>query len=172
MASDSDFELWENTGLGRVMVWRNEGAGVWTHEPIRGGRTVALTPQERRYNQAKIATHKQDPFANGTLVNVTLVEGEPDNEKILANPNQLRDDDMAELVDGPWAKLQAFLDRCESRQVVQRMLAMATEKESSGKTVDRIQKRLDVLAPDRIGVGSVITDPDPHEDAVPSGPGR
>lgn len=94
---DAAVETWRNTLAGKVVVNRIGEYGRMVASVVHGGRTFQITPQERRMNQSGIATPEQDPFTNGTLAPVELVDGEPDTEALRANPNALSEEDLPKL---------------------------------------------------------------------------
>lgn len=95
---DTGVELWRNVTAGVVVISRVGEYGRRLYESVTGGRVFQLTPQERRNMQMSAATEDLDMFTNGSLAPVSLVNGEPDNEPLLMNPNLLDDDDIPKLL--------------------------------------------------------------------------
>ncbi len=91
---DADqLETWMNVTKGRVVLRRVGSLGQIRHEMVGGGKTVHITPQERRMNQEVAANEDLDFFLNGTLQPIHLEEGE-DTEALRNNPNLWGDDEQ------------------------------------------------------------------------------
>ena len=82
-------ETWHNTTDCTIYVTRIGEYGKRSTELVYGRRNLTITPQERRINQQACAIPEQDVFTNGTLQPTSLIDGEPDTERLRSNPNML-----------------------------------------------------------------------------------
>jgi hypothetical protein len=91
-------ETWVNVSAGLVHLIKIGEYGRRETELVYGGRTFAITPQERRLNQSQIFDPiKNDPFSNGSFKPLVLLDDEKDTAILRANPNVLDDDAITEL---------------------------------------------------------------------------
>lgn len=139
------FEVWRNTGQGRIIIRRMTEMGGYRHESIRGGAEVHLTEQERRYNQS-LSTPEQDPFANSMLIRVDLDDGGPTAE--MPAMDQLSDERIDSLLDAHWKTMEKALADMTSIPAVRRILVRAQETGASAKRLDQLRTRLHELQPD------------------------
>jgi hypothetical protein len=91
----ADVETWQNETLGIVAINRVGEYGRQTVDLIQGGRRFQVTPQERRMNQNATNSTEQDVFTNGTLRPLNLIDGDPDTERLMANPNILKEGELS-----------------------------------------------------------------------------
>ena len=94
---DPGVETWSNTTPSLVHLIKIGEYGKRETQLVYGERMFTLTPQERRINQSQCFDPKNDPFTNGTLKPVALLDDEPDTEALRSNPNVLDDDDIVAL---------------------------------------------------------------------------
>lgn len=143
-----ELETWENTGNSRVVLKKYSHAGELVDEMLNGRRKVMLTPQERRINQELAANKALDPFSNGILAPVRLIETAEDLEDITSNPNLMSETDMRDLLKGHFKKLEARLTEVDSEPILRRLLEIAQEEDVTLGKVTAIEARLAQFQPD------------------------
>lgn len=122
-----ELETWRNSTRGRIVIKRVGEYGKPYDQMIEAGRTVQLTPRERRVNEDAVARDEYNPFTNGTLVPERLVDGEDDNERLLINPNKMDDGEAKQIFR---LKGERFTDRIEaidSLPVIERLLELVED---------------------------------------------
>jgi hypothetical protein len=124
---DSEVEIWRNTTAGMTFVTRIGEYGKNETELVYSGRTFSLTPAERRLNQHRSASRDLDLFTNGTFQPVSLVDGEPDNERLTQNPNTFSDEDIQDLLVLRGEAFQERINAVTSQAVLSRILDLARE---------------------------------------------
>lgn len=140
-------ERWENATKGRVVIRKFDARGNLGHEMVNAGRSINLTPQERKTNQEMAATEELDVFSNGTMQPLRLLEGTEEAKEIASNPNHLSDSDVKVLVKGHHKTLEKRLVDISNPSALQRMLEVARVEDCSVSTVQKIQDRLMEVAP-------------------------
>lgn len=135
-------ETWRNATAGTVFLVRLDHRGEMTlNEQVNAGRVIHLTPEERRINMEKAADETQDPFRNGILTPVRLIDTEEDARELAANPNSMSETDMRALFKAPrtFAGKIAAINNLTS---LERLLALAHDADATIKTVEHIQSRI------------------------------
>lgn len=124
-----DFETWKSAIAGVIVVKRFDRKGDILDEAIHSGKSIMLTPEERRLNQEIAAEPGLDPFQNGMLIPVKLLESADDYEDLKGNPNHLSEPEMRALLANPKAfdKLKGTLGSLSNPVTLQRLLAIAEE---------------------------------------------
>lgn len=142
------FEVWRNTGQGRIVIRRMSELGGYRHESVRGGGEVHLSEQERRYNQS-LSTPDQDPFSNSMLIRVDNIDDtpSPETDEVPAL-DRLSDERIDTLLDAHWKTMDKALAGITSVHAVRRILARAEETGASAKRVDQLRNRIRELDPD------------------------
>lgn len=156
-----------------VETWRNARKGliyVATFDPltkrrqsvaVRPDRTVSLTTQERQLNQDMCTSHDLDPFSNGSLVPVELVETAEDYEQITSNPNILDESDMEEILKLKTPSLKKRLGEITNTVAVERLLELATSEDNEANlTMAALKAIEDRLAELRPGNSPVVIEHD------------
>ena len=95
--SDVEKETWVNNGAGDVFVVAFDHQGQLVSLPVRSGKKVLLSVQERQINQEQAYTKDVDMFTNGRLTPLKLVDTAEDYIDIANNPNHLSEDDMKDI---------------------------------------------------------------------------
>jgi len=91
--SDPVVEEWENVSAGKVMVNRFTGVGhEERQDPVAPGRTILISTKE---HSSRCYADIADPFSNGIMRPVTLVETSKDLEDD-DNPNHMSESDIAD----------------------------------------------------------------------------
>lgn len=141
-----DFETWKSNIEGTLFVKRFDRRGDEVDERVDAGREIRLLPEERRLNQEIAATASLDPFQNGMLVPLKLVETAEDYEDLRGYPNHLTEDDMRGLLadrkdlDG----LREGIQTVSNPTTLVRFLAIAEEEDvdASMRQVAVLRERL------------------------------
>lgn len=137
-----DFETWQSAIRGLIIVKRFDRKGDPVDERIPAGGKIMLTPEERRFNQERVAEASLDPFQNGMLVPLKLVESAEDYDELKGNPNHLTEDDMRALLANPKKldELKKGVASVSNPTTLQRLLAIAESDE-----IDVTVKQLKVI---------------------------
>lgn len=172
-AEEQKLETWRNITRGRVVLQKYNSQGHLIDELIGGERQFHVTPAERRLNQERCANEELDPFANGTFAPVRLIDGEEDAKALADNPNVMSDSAMDDLFSAKGAT-PAFIERVNSISnpvTLNRMLAVANERDASVKQVDAIRARLEQVSPllavEVTATGAVKTAPPERRGVTP-----
>jgi len=142
-----EFETWESAIKGTIGVKKFDRRGDLATEIVRGGRLLHLTPDERRYNTERAATPGQDPFSNGMLVPVTLLDDSEDAAMIAANPNVLSADDLEALFSLHWKKFDGELSHITNVSALTRLMEMATDADATVRQMNSIKSRIAAVDP-------------------------
>lgn len=154
------YETWKNVTAGTVVLRKIDRNGELIHEVILGGRTFHVTPTERRLNEEQCALDSLDPFMNGILTPVRLIESAEDVEALRENPNHMSEDDMTELFKSKG--LKAFQEKVATVTnpiTLGRMVELAKEEEVNAtvRQVQILEARLEDVAPTAVKVNEVET---------------
>lgn len=145
ITSLKDFELWRSAIEGEVWIKQYDRRGDEISVRVPAGKEFRILPEERQINQEMAAEPHLDPFQNGMLIPVQLVESAEDFEELQDNPNHLTETDMAGLLDKPGdiEALSAALDKVNNPTTIVRLLAIAEGRdETTLKQVNLIRERL------------------------------
>lgn len=170
MADESpDLETWESSIAGRVVLKLRNTLGTLTATMVGPGKRAHLSPADRRYNQDKYATAAQDPFQNGTLRPVRLVEDDPDTAKLLSNPNLISADEMRALFKKPLPAFEARLATITLPVTIREIRRIAEDVEGATiRQLKAIEARLEAVAPTRFAEVTVAGG-DPDDESPPAG---
>lgn len=150
ITSVKDFETWESSIDGLIWLKKFDRRGDIIEERVKPHGKVLLTPEERRYNQEMIVEVANDPFQNGMLIPINLVETADDYEELRGNPNHLTEQDMRALLDNPkdLDGLEVSVANVSNPTTLQRLLAVAESEEvdATVKQVKIIRQRLAEIA--------------------------
>lgn len=122
-----DLETWRNVTRGRVVIKRVGEYGKPYDQMVEAGRTVQLTPRERRVNEDAVARDEYNPFTNGTLIPERLVDGDADNERLTVNPNKITDDEAKQIFRLRGERFTDRIEAIDSLPVVERLLELVEE---------------------------------------------
>lgn len=141
-----DFETWKSNLPGTLWIKRFDRSGNEIDERIDGGREVRVLPEERRLNQEIAATPELDPFQNGQLVPLKLVESAEDYDELRSYGNHLTEADMRALLKKPKAvaELVTAIESISNPTTLVRFLAISEEEEvdATVRQVKAIKDRL------------------------------
>ncbi len=138
MPVEPGVETWKNAGPSLVHITKIGEYGRRESELVYGGRVFGLTPQERRLNQSQCFDAKNDPFTNGTFISLTLLDDEPDTERLRANPNVLDDGAIAELFKLSGEAFNSRLVEITNTSVVDRLVDLAGQA-ATGASVQQLE---------------------------------
>lgn len=145
-----DFETWKSAIDGMVVLKRFDRKGDLEDEIVRAHSQILLLPEERRLNQEMCVSADLDPFQNGMLSPVKLVEAADDYEDLQGNPNHLTEVDMRKLLANPKeiAGLEAAIAGVSNPTTLHRLLAIADDPEvdATVRQVTVINSRIRALA--------------------------
>lgn len=165
--AEKKFETWESAIKGTIGVKKFDRRGDLTTEIVRGGRMVHLTPDERRYNTERAASAGQDPFSNGMLVPVTLLDDSEDAAEIAANPNVLSASDLQNLFELQWKQFDRELVKITNVSALTRLMEMAHEADATVRQMESIKQRIAQVDPsillDDSGGNTVTSFGEPRE---------
>lgn len=146
-ATADELETWENVSQGRVVIKKFSSRGDLIDEMIGGRRTFHVTTQERHFNQERAANDELDPFANGLLAPVRLLDSTEDAAEIAANPNLMSESEMGLLLKSSVKVIEKRMLEVRNPALVQRLHDMAIEGDCSIGKVTAIKARLAEIAP-------------------------
>lgn len=140
-------ETWRSNIAGYVVVRKYDRRGDPFDEQIAGGSKFQISPEERLYNQDLAASADLDPFRNGMLHPVRLLDGTEDKAEIASNPNLLSESDMESLFAAHPKTFQAKINSISNNTTLDRLLKVASEVDATLKQVAVIQARKAELSP-------------------------
>ncbi len=147
--SSGEWETWLNPNAYPIYLMITERNGAKVDRAVRPGAKVEIRASDRRDLQARKLNPKKDPFTNGKLVPVQLID-DPEEFEILANnPNVVEDSEITAFVKGKIAALRDFLAEVENPLIVRRAMDIAGEEDVHPNKVKAIQARLDELDPEK-----------------------
>jgi len=136
------YEVWRSAINGGIYLRRYDRNGSFVFESVLAGRTIHITPDERRVNQEMSSSPDADPFMNGFLVPVRLLEDDKDAEVLALNPNSMSEDEMRLLLSDRRSlkNLTKAVSAVVNPMTMQRFLAVAQEPD-----VDATVRQMSVL---------------------------
>lgn len=149
ITSVNEFETWKSTIDGQIWVTQFDRRGDTIDTCITGGRELKILPEERKFNQERVADERNDPFMNGLLVPVKLVESAEDFEDLAGNPNHLTEKDMAVLLDDPTDLdgLVAGISKVKNPTTLLRLINIAEGRDATTlKQMAALQARLQTVS--------------------------
>lgn len=139
-------ERWQSTIDGVIWIHKFDRNGKEIEEQVKGGGAIRLLPEERQMNQEMCAEASLDPFLNGHLIPLKLVDTADDYEELKGNPNHITEEDMRGLLKNPKAitALKDGVAKVSNPSTLQRLLAIANDPDSDAtvKQVKVIEARL------------------------------
>lgn len=155
---ETTVETWENTTKSTVVTIKTDHLGQQARVATKGGQKLVITPQDRRFNQEMVSKDKYDPFQNGLLAPVKLVDKE-DAEKAAQNPNQMTEDDLEKFLSSPAGEFAERLLAISSEPVLRRLRKVARDADVKPSRQEAIQTRLESIVPAaKIDSGTVDAD--------------
>lgn len=151
-------ESWKSAIAGLVVLKKYNQKGHLEEFPVIAGRVFQITPHERRINQEETAGDDLDPFLNGMLVPVRLLDSEPETAELKANTNAMSETAMKALFRSQKPTFAKKVGEISNTITLRRLLEVAEEVDASMAQYKIIQERIADVNPQ-------IT-----EGALPSGP--
>lgn len=149
---NKQFETWQNATRGLVVLKKYNQRGDLGDEVVTAGRSIHITPTERRINQEMAANEDLDMFKNGTLAPLRIIDTEEDAKEIASNPNILSESEMKELFAGHWKAFDTRVNQIKNPQTLERMLEVASELDAKVRQVETIKERLAEVSPSKTTV--------------------
>lgn len=146
----ADLETWQNIGRGRVVIRRDTLHGR-KDEIVSGGKTFHIAEEDRRRNSELAASVDLDPFKNGVLVPVRLLDGTEDAAEIAENPNLMGETEMVALLKGNFKTLEKRVGEIRNPVVLERMLELARTEDATVGKLEAVKARLAEVAPSLAG---------------------
>jgi hypothetical protein len=144
---EAELEVWRNAARGLAVIKKFGVMGQIIEEQVQGGKTVHLTPKERRLNQEKAADDSLDVFKNGMLVPVHLIDSEEDTEELQANTNAMSESAMKALFRSQMPTFKAKIAEISNPTSLQRLVEVCGEVDGSVRQLETIQARLAEVSP-------------------------
>lgn len=146
-------ETWKNATRGNVGVLKFDVKGNEVGTVIRAGKTVTVTPEERRLNQDLARSKKTDLFSNGTLEPIRLIDDpefveSSEYKEIEDNPNFISETEMRQIFAAK--RIDTFRNRLaeiENVNVLSRIREMADAEDAKMSQIQAIEDRLAELRP-------------------------
>lgn len=142
-----DLETWENVTAARYVIKKFGAKGDLMDEMIAGKKRFHLTTQERHINMEMAANDELDPFSNGSLAPVRLLETTDDAEQIASNPNLMSEDEMVTLLKGNANTLKKRVGEVRNPALLERLQELAVEQDCTIGKVNAINGRLQEVSP-------------------------
>lgn len=142
-----DVETWENVTAARHSLKRFSSKGDLMDELVGSNKTFHITTRERHLNQERAANDELDPFSNGMFSPVRLLDSTDDAEEIASNPNLMGESEMKDLIKGNVKTLEKRIKDVRNPVVIERLLAVANENDSTIGRIEVIKARLNELSP-------------------------
>lgn len=145
---DSNMETWKNVMEGTVMVRRLDHRGELTRvDTIQSGKTLHLTPEERRLNSEQAADPDLDFFRNGMMTPLRLLDDSEEARELANNPNVMSESDMKALFKVHPKTFDAKIRTIGNPVTLERMLSLAHDEDATIKRVEMIKARLAEVSP-------------------------
>lgn len=140
-----DFEVWENQTRSTFYVRKRSERGMMVAMPVFGGKRFDITPKDRRINEERCASPAQNPFRNGTLAPISLLDAERDTATLKANPNILSPAARLALFRCKPADFQKRIKQITNPTLLQALLTIAEDADATVRQVNFITGHLDHL---------------------------
>lgn len=144
----ADKETWKNATKGVIVVAKIDRKGDLSHEIVRGGAVVHLTPNDRILNSEGAALESLDFFQNGSMVPVRLLDDTPDAATISSNPNLKSEDELRSLFAlKPLTKFEKAIAEIDNATTLNRLREIASEGDATVRQVGIIESRANEVTP-------------------------
>lgn len=146
-ATPEQLETWKNNGAGTIVIKKYNQLGQLDEERVIGGRSVQVTPHERRINQEMAADESLDVFINGMLTPVRLIDSEDDTAELKANANAMSEPAMKALFKSQIKTFTAKVNEISNPITLRRLLEVAEELDASLRQAGVIRARIEEVTP-------------------------
>lgn len=143
-------EAWKNVLAGPISVAKLDARGELTRkEVVNGGRTLLITPEERRLNSQDVPVKEQDVFHNGAMVPIRLLDsGSEDVRELASNPNLISETDMESMLSAQWKTFDKQLAEIDNPITIRRLYHLASaHPDCSHRKVQMIAAKMEELDP-------------------------
>lgn len=156
MAKDQQLEVWENPNNCIVGIAGLDHRGNMAPKVVSPHRRVNVTPEERELTESMAVSDALNPFRNGLLRPVRLVETH-DFQPVEITENQKSDEELKALLSKSGVAFTNSLKNIDSPLTLGRLHAL-TEEHGSVKQVAAVKARLEQVAPEltKVDVNSSI----------------
>lgn len=144
-----NLETWRNGSAGRFVFKRfDRMTGRDVEEMVGSGRSISMTPDERRRYEAECANDDLNPFRNGILQAVKLIDTEEDAREIAENVNNLSESDIDDLFASHWKVFEKKVSEVSSPHTLARIKQRAVALDATVKQVATIDARIREVNPE------------------------
>lgn len=155
---ETTLETWVNPTQSIVVTVKTDHLGQETHTETKPGQKLAITVEDRKMNQERASKEKYDPFTNGLLAPIQIVDKDA-AEKASKNPNQLTEEDLQSLLAATPKEFATRLMAINSEAVLRRLRKVARDADIKPSRQEMIQSRLTDVSPSaKIESGDVASD--------------
>lgn len=135
-------ESWKSAVAGTITIQHYNQQGQLAELVIPGGRTIQITPHERRINQERAADDTLDVFVNGMMTPVRLLDSEPETAELKANVNAMSETAMKALFRSQKPTFTKKVHEISNMITLRRLLEVAEEIDASMAQYKIIQERV------------------------------
>ncbi len=137
-------EIWKNVSKGVALINVYDHNNAEVQRMVRSQKTIEVTEKERLHlNTERAMRPGTDVFSSGAMVPVQLLETTSDKAEIEANPNQLTDKDITELLSLQWKKFDTAIADVTNIQALERLYDMAdADDNTTVRQLDAIKARI------------------------------
>lgn len=136
-----DVEVWKNAAPGSTGILKVDPYGNVRGERIAPGTTTTVTPYERRVNHDRSVSEELDPFLNGRLTPVRLLDDDEDTPVLKANPNTWSETEIKNALKLPAKELKSALEDISNPIVLERMEEVAQSADATVSQIKAIEDR-------------------------------
>ena len=140
-------EVWQSAVLGETYVKRVDQHGNVTSQRVQGHGTVSVTPYERRIHESAVADQTLNPYRNGRLTPVRLLDEEPDTASLQANPNAMSETAMKALFNSQIRTFTNKVGDVTNPITLRRLREVADEVDAKASQIKVIEARMEASAP-------------------------
>jgi hypothetical protein len=142
----TDVEQWQSTVLGDTYVKRLDAFGNVSSQRVTAKKIFSVTPLERRLHQQGCVSADLDPYLNGRLQPVKLIDSEPDTAVLQAMPNALSETAMKALFHSQLPTFTTKVQAITNTATLERLKEVAQSIDAKFSQVAVIDARLDVVS--------------------------
>lgn len=152
-------ETWRSNIPGTIVVQKYDRRGDIVEEIILGGRSFQISTEERLFNQDLAATEGQDPFRNGMMQPLRLLDGTEDKAEIASNPNLLSESDMQLMFKAHFKTFESKVKSITNVTTLTRLRDVANEVDATIKQLEVIDSRLKETQGVTVKVNETVSSP-------------
>lgn len=138
-------ELWKNlTSKAQWIIYHDIETDRLVEQKVASGAEFRIAPANRAALQASTQEGK-DRFSNGDYGPVKLVEATADFADELEDTDYMSDEELSDLLKGRADALANRVAEIENRTTLERLIAIASEKDMAASKMDVLRERLDEI---------------------------